>query len=169
MKRFCEVFAFGCMVFMMAASSCAEERIEVEIDRFYGGLAGIIERNMDVPDRCVQEVEQYYRNHRDLIERTRRETEKGIEALSDFFEETSTSTGTAPLSEERIKSLEAKAERAGIDTREKAMPDVPPGQMRYADALEKFTMKYPHQGMKIAFKAMEFLPQSLKQGAMKNE
>jgi hypothetical protein len=32
---------------------------------------------------------------------------------------------------------------------------------RYADLLEKFTAKYPGYGMKIAFKAMEFMPQSL--------
>ena len=33
--------------------------LEAEIDQFYDGLGAIVERNMDNPDQCLREVDEY--------------------------------------------------------------------------------------------------------------
>jgi len=56
-------------------------------------------------------------------------------------------------SEDELEALERQSKRMGI-----VKPETSVGADKYAEVLERFTAKYPSQGLSIAMKAMELLP-----------
>jgi len=151
MKKVYKIFILlFLMVFILSAVSFAED-LKVLTDKFYAGVADIVERNMNNPDRCLREVYKYYENHQELINQIREETEKA-------FAQIGTTMGEyvdkyASMSEEELSSFEEKSMYE-----DDIEPQMSEAAGRYSEALEAFITKYPLQGSKISMKAIELLP-----------
>ena len=61
MKKICNIFVLTFLIIFALSCASRAEDIDTIMDKFYDGLADIIERNMDSPDRCVREINDYYR------------------------------------------------------------------------------------------------------------
>lgn len=132
------------------------EEISVMMDEFYDDLADIIERNMDAPDRCVREVDDYYRDNWETVERIRELTTKAMEEAMAMMQQFESTSGEYSEQEYMTpEELEEMAKKKGMAMQE------PPAEHetdRYAEALEEFTTKYPKHGLEIVMKAMVFIP-----------
>ena len=139
----------GMIISAPAANAADAQTI---MDGFYSGLADIIENNMDSPERCVAEVDRYYEANKATIEEMRRLTEEAMAQVApqamkimDDYES---------MSEEELAELEKRAERSRMAPAVK----ISPGAARYSEVVRQFTQRHPQHGIKIAMKAMEFLP-----------
>lgn len=137
------------LILASAGAAKAEDTAAV-MDRFYDGLADVIEKNMGDPDECAGAVDDYYVSHSADVEAIRNATAKGIEKAADLMEKEMEKYEN--MTEEELAALE---EKAGGYSVSKTMS---PGMARYAAAMERFTQKYPSQGAMISMKAMQFLP-----------
>jgi len=127
------------------------EDLKVLTDKFYAGVANIVERNMDNPDKCLSEVYKYYEDHQALVKQIREETEKAFAQIGTTMGEYVNKY--ASMSEEELQALEGKSMQEGHSE-----PQMSAAAKRYSDALEAFITKYPLHGSKISMKAMELLP-----------
>ena len=153
MKKIASLFI--CAFLMILTQNCISqaEDVSVIMDKFHNGLADIIEGNMNSPDRCVAEVDDYYRKNRATIEKVRKMTEKGVKQAMSMMPEYYKKYES--MSEEELEALERKTQQM-----ERRQPKMLPGTARYTKALEAFSMKYPGQGIRIATKALEFMPRT---------
>lgn len=138
------------IIFMLAAWACPlsqAEDLSAVTDEFYSGLAAIIEANMDSPDNCVSEVDNYYKKNQKSVEKIREFTAKTIEqamAVKDRY---------GAVTDEEPEDVDLMAVQEGITA-----PGLTSGSARYANALKNFAMKYPREGLKIAGKSTQLLP-----------
>ena len=115
-------------------------------DNFYAGLADIIEVNMDDPDKCLEEVEDYYQKNEATVKHIRISTEEAMKQLTPSVDEyISMSEG----------ELEAFAQEQRINRQSQLR--MSPGALRYTEAMETFTMKYPAYGLQVATKAFQLI------------
>lgn len=138
--------AFSLGATLPNAVSGAED-IRAVIDKFYDGLAEIIEHNMNAPEKCLSEVDKYYSKNKEAIKKIRSIAEKSMEeamAVKDKY---------GPLSEGDIGPIDAMSAQRGI-----TVPGLTAGSTRYIEALRHFTMRYPQYGMKVAGRTTNFLP-----------
>jgi hypothetical protein len=140
--------AFAGMTFIIP-SAFAEDPSAI-MDRFYEGLAGVIENNMEDPDGCISEVEDYYAAHQAEIREIRKITAKSMEQASAMMDEMSSKYDR--MSEEELAALEKKM--AGEYS-------APRTTMSSSMARFEFTKRYPSQGAMISVKAMELLPEKM--------
>lgn len=157
-EKMFRAFILAFLMVAMLSFVCLAEDLSKITDRFYAGLADIIESNMDDPDGCVREVEAYYQNNQALIAQIREATEKAMTQVAPMMAKKMEQYGS--MSEEKLEAMERK-----YGGRQEAMIEkkMSAAGKRYSKAVEDFSMKYPQQGMKIAFKAFELMPRS--QGA----
>jgi len=141
------IFAVCCAVLSSVSVSFAED-LQQNMDTFYAGVSDIIERDMDAPDECVAAVDRYYQEHRDFIGRMRQETAKGLKAMEQYV------ASSGELTDEKLIAMSEEMERKGAKPREAS-----PVMERYSKLLGEFTLKHPGHGVRIATKAMEFMPQ----------
>lgn len=151
-------FILAFLMVAMLSFVCLAEDLSKIIDRFYVGLTDIIESNMDDPDGCVREVETYYQNNQALIAQIREAAEKTMTQAAPMMAKTMDQYES--MSEEELEAMERKSGGRQEAMAEKGMSAA---GKRYSKALEDFSIKYPQQGMKIAFKAFELMPRG--QGA----
>ncbi|MEA3305597.1 MAG: hypothetical protein U9R52_02165 [Candidatus Omnitrophota bacterium] len=147
MKRILRISTLACLIMSISACVLQAEDVNKIMDKFYDGMAGIIERNMDNPDRCVSEVDDYYKENQATVEKVRKLTEKGMKQAMDMMGEYES------MSEEELEALERQAMQKGMTESQ-----MPPGLERYTEAMEKLMMKSPQQALKIAMMAMQFMP-----------
>jgi len=145
MKKILSVFVVGFLMIFLPSGVSQAEDLEKISDRFYAGLADIIERNMDDPQTCVKEVEDYYQANQKSVRQIRKAAEKAMAHIAPMLEKYKS------MSEEELDALKRQ---------QKAMepPRMSPGVARYSQALRAFTMKYPQYGMEITKKAMQLVP-----------
>lgn len=146
------IIIFVCMLSMLFAQQPAAqaEDAAVLMDKFYDGLAAIIERNMNNPKQCVSEVNNYYETNRATVEKIRKISAEAINkgmAMMKQLEETG-----------NIAVPAGQAEQAPSQLAEMSKSTEMQGSSRYSKALQVFSEKYPTQGMQIAIKAMQLLP-----------
>jgi len=146
MKKILSIFVVVFLMISLPSGVSQAEDVNVIADKFYAGLADIIERNMDDPQTCVKEVEDYYQDNQESIKQIRRAAEKAMEQLAPMMEQ------YMSMSEEELGALERQQKGWG------QQPQMSPDAVRYTQALEAFTMKYPQYGMEIATKAMQLVP-----------
>lgn len=141
------------MVSFMGGISLAKD-LNKMVEGFYAGLADIIEANMDNPEICLVKVEDYYQKNQAVINEIRQETAKALEKSAPMMQKKVDEYMS--MSEEELEALERKhgGEMAGKES------DKSPIMTRYSQALGKFSLKYPEQGMQIGLKAMELMPAS---------
>lgn len=152
-----KVFIAAFLIISLMVSVASADQLKIMMDGFYDGLGKIIERNMDNPDLCVAEVEDYYVRNRALIDTIRKQTEEAIAEsmamMGPYYDE------FEGMTEEELALLKERSEAmAGREPR-MSYQAMSAGMKRYNEALEAFMVKHPNQAMIIATKALEFLPQ----------
>ena len=133
-------------VFTISNITFSEDMIK-SMDKFYGGLADIVERNMDRPHKCVEEVLQYYKSNSKLVDKIRGLTEKNMLAAMSASDKAKTDSGGS----QKVSDLTA----AGEDITSSVLTE---GSKRYTAALQKFMPKHPAEGMKIVAESIKLLP-----------
>ena len=154
MKKVLNVFISLFLIVSIQTLISQAEDMNVIMDKFHNGLAVIIERNMNNPDRCVVEVDNYYNANRATVEKVRKTSEKYMGqamAMADKYKY---------MSDEELEALERSATQRGM-----AKSEMSPGTTRYTKALESFMMKYPQHAIKITMKAMQFMPGTSPEGS----
>ena len=137
-KYFSLLFSICFILFLSSVGGYAEDPMY----DFYSGLADVIEKNMDNPDRCVSEAESFIRkNIKPLVKAT--ETGKRM-AQSGMYNNMS--------EEEARKKLEEMGSHMSQSGSMEAIN-------RFTNALGKFSMKYPKHGEKISDILSEYQPQ----------
>jgi len=144
-----------CFVFAVATQAGVSQAQDVGamMDEFYDGLADIIERNMSNPDRCVEEVDDYYADNQGVVDEVREMSADAMEASAEMMEK------AMSMTEEELEAFSIEMEGKQFEQASS------PGADRYADAMEAFSTRHPMQGMNIAMKAMQFMPGTATQQA----
>lgn len=159
MKKICNIFVLTFLIIFALNCASRAEDIDTIMDKFYDGLADIIERNMDSPDQCVREVNDYYRDNQATIEKIRKMTEKGMaQARAMMKQYKRTPDEQTYMTDEDIKAMEKRARLMGMTRGAAEEPAMSPATKRYTKALEAFAAKYPLRAMDITIKAMELMP-----------
>ena len=145
MHKPAQVFFWGCFFVFILGSALPAQDINQLTDGFYNGLADIIERNIDNPQECVAEVDNYYQTHQDEVKQIRQQAEKAMEQI-------------APQIDKYMSMTEEEA--AALAAQQKGSESTPESRMsqaakRYSEAVKAFSAKYPKEGMEIAGKAMQ--------------
>ena len=144
------VLAFLMVVILCFTSQAAD--LNKMSDKFYAGLADIIESNMDDASSCVVAVERYYQENKALVAQIREETAKVLAQSAPMMnkmmnEYMSMSEAELEAMEKKYKGMQQQGQKS-------------PGMTRYSKALQEFTSKYPKYGVEIAIKAMQLVPVS---------
>jgi arginine utilization protein RocB len=108
---------------------------------------------MDSPDQCLADVDDYYQQNQATVDKIREQTEKAMAKVMPMMEKYQNKY--AQMSEAELEALERQAKQQEARHGGGRMA---PGMARYTKAMEKFTMKYPQQGMVITTKLMQFVP-----------
>ncbi len=125
------------------------------MDGFYDGLASVIENNMDDPDKCLSEVDSYYEENKDTVERVQKLMAEAMEQAAAIMEHHGSMPGTD--TDQEYMDAEELAEMARDGNMIPAEPPATGEMDRYTKALEAFMDKYPGHALRIAAKAMVFL------------
>ena len=150
MKKTLKILMLAFPVILMLNCICFAEDLTKTMDKFYAGVADIIERNMDNPKQCVREVDNYYAKNQATIAQIRKETKKAMEQVAPAMAEFKLMIEENAEVAEGLKDTQQRARnRAATQT---------PGAERYAKAMQSFTMKHLQYGLKIATKAMQLVP-----------
>jgi len=136
-----------CVFISSACKNVHAEDIETVIDGFYDGLALVIESNANDPDRCLREVNAYYEKNQKVVEKIRDLTAKGMEQAMAVQDKSSV------VAVEEPQAFDLMAFQRGITA-----PDLTPGSVKYTNALREFTKKFPREGLRIAGKTVDLLP-----------
>jgi uncharacterized membrane-anchored protein YhcB (DUF1043 family) len=150
--KFFILFTFGVLLFFNTVALA--DNLEEMTDKFYDGLATVIEKNSDNPDMCIKEVNAYYEKNQKTVEAIRIETEKHMKKSAPMMQKMMEKYQN--MSPEELEALQKQQTK-----QEMQQPPMSPGMQRYSSALSDFTMRYPHHGTQIAFKAMELAPKSM--------
>ncbi|MBL7157851.1 MAG: hypothetical protein ISS92_06835 [Candidatus Omnitrophica bacterium] len=147
MKAIFNFLALTCLAVFALSNACGAEDMTVITDKFYGGIADIIERDMDNPDRCLREVENYYHTNQRTVEKIRNMSEKYMKKAIDMAKKYDS------MSEEELKAYERELPQDVL-----AKPITSEGRERYAKAMQDFAMKHPQYAFRIAAKSVELMP-----------
>ncbi len=159
MKKICNIFVLAFLIIFALNCASRAENIDAIMDKFYDGLADIIERNMDSPDQCVREINDYYRDNQATTEKIRKMMEKGMAQVGAMMKQYEhTHDEQTYMTDDDIEAMERRARLMGMTRGVAEEPAMSPGAERYAKALEAFTVKYPLRAMGITMKAMELMP-----------
>lgn len=128
-------------ILMIGSVSHAEDADALK-NRFYGGLGAIIERYIDEPQRCVNEVDRYYEANRAMIKEIREWSGVVAARVSSSYSE------FRSVSDSDIQGYQDDAMYAH-ERRQRATD----GLTRYKEALQVFMEKYVIEGLQIIAKA----------------
>ncbi len=149
------IFIFTFSTILMLGGVLQAEDLNTIADGFYNGLAEIIERNMNAPDNCVTEVDNYFQANQATVRKIREISKKPMEQAMD--------RGMAimekykSMSEEELGALQRQAEQKAEKMRQVSRKRSP-GATRYSDAMKEFTRKHPQHAMRIVGKTMQLMP-----------
>ena len=148
MPRLLKYFTLSCLcLFILNGVAMAQELNRVT-DEFYSGLAGVIERNMNDPESCVREVDNYFEANRDKVELIRKEAAKAMEMIAPEIDK------YMSMTEEEAAAM-AQQQRMQTNRPE---PRMSAAAQRYNQVFKAFCSQYPKYGMKIAGKTMQLVP-----------
>jgi ribosome-binding ATPase YchF (GTP1/OBG family) len=145
MSKIFKIFVVGFFAFIIFQTISQAKDLRALSDEFYSGLAGIIERNMNNPEQCVAEVQDYYNANQDKVMQIRQESEKALQQI-------------APQMDKYKSMTEEEAEAMSKSSVERAESRMSAAGKRYSDAMKAFMVKYPKEGMKIAGFSMALVP-----------
>ena len=145
MSKILKIFCVGVFVFLAFQALSQAVDIKALTDGFYGDLAEIIERNMNNPEQCVAEVQNYYNTNQDKVAQIRQESEKAMQQI-------------APQMEKYMSMTEEEAEAMSRSNVGQPKPQMSAAGKRYSDAVSTFMAKYPKEGMRIAGFSMTLVP-----------
>ena len=143
MEKAVKVLIFAFLAMVTLSPTLKAEDMNTITDKFYNGLAEVIERNMDSPDNCVREVDNYYEANRATVEKIRKTAEEHVPQAMAMLDKYKTMGDEVP---------EMEFEQKGM-----AESWASPGATRYGEAFNAFAMKYPQSAAKIASKAMQLI------------
>jgi len=129
------VVFFGCI-------SQAED-LDAVIDKFYAGLADIIEQNMDNPETCIEEVEFYYSDNKKITKQIKEALKRANPAIEKY----------ESMSKEELESI-LEQQEANLEKQ------LSSGLTRYNQALQDFSTEHPDHAAIIAIKALQLFPGS---------
>jgi hypothetical protein len=147
------LFLVVLMLFILNYVGLAEDLNKLT-DRFYTGLADIIETNMDSPNDCVRAVEKYYQDNQALVGKIRQATKEAMAEAAPVIEKMMNKYES--MGEEDLEAWEKQYQ--GME-QEMSKKQIPAGAARYTELLQAFTMKYPKYGIKITMRAMQLMPE----------
>ncbi len=148
MGRFFKHFMLLCIFLAIFNGIVTAQQINSVTDEFYNGLADVIEKNMDVPEDCIREVDNYFTANQDKVELIRREAAKAMEQIAPEIDK------YMSMTEEEAAAM---AQKQGTQTNRQT-PKMSAAGQRYNEILKAFCSRYPQQGMKIAGKTMQLVP-----------
>ena len=153
MAKTLKVFTFAfLLISLLTCAPQAQEDVNMLIDEFYDGLADVIEYNMDDPDQCVIEVDEYYVENQATVERIRRMMEEAMVKVKDMMDGFTPEYGS--MTEEEMEALEQQGRQRGMPGDQVREEE----ETRYAKVLSEFTLKHPQHGLKVVMKGMELMP-----------
>ena len=142
----------GSLILVILLTACllkcasAQNDIGDAAEKFYAALAEIIQRNMDAPAKCVEEISNYYEQNKKLLGQIRKELEESI------FK-------GIPLKYTPEEIGENGMYKVKVAGQEQQMR-MPEGIMKYLHAFQNFIMEHPDEGIKIAEKVQQLMPKS---------
>ena len=149
MKKTVKFFLLAFLIILLPDKliySQVQDLIKVA-DNFYAGLADIIEVNIDNPDKCLREIEDYYQKNESTVKQIRISTEKDMKQLTPSVDEyMSMSEG----------ELEAFAREQKLNRQSQLQ--MSPGAVRYTEAMKVFATKHPAYGLQVATKGLQLIP-----------
>ena len=129
--------------------------LRVLYDKFYTGIADVIERNMDDPQQCLREVDKYFEKNQALVAQIRSETEKAMTRSAPMMQKMMGQYQS--MSEKELAALEKKSVgSAGMEKR--IQSQMSPAMTRYSKVADTFMEKYPQYAMQLAGKMMQLIP-----------
>lgn len=146
--RLMKVMLFFVFLGLITINTSAAEDLAQLVDKFYGGLADIIERNIDDADVCLAQAKEYYENNQDLVKVIRDESAKAMQQAMPLAEQ------LMNMPEEelaRLGSQQAGAQDAPADSGMSAQAK------RYAQAMEAFAERFPTKALQLAGLASQFV------------
>lgn len=148
MERLSKYFVLLCICSFIFKGAVTAQQINSVADEFYNGLADVIENNMDAPEDCIREVDNYFAANQDKVELIRREAAKAMEQIAPEIDKYMSMT-----EEEAV----AMAQKQGTQANSPA-PKMSAAGQRHNEILKAFCSRYPQQGMKVAVKTMQLVP-----------
>ncbi len=148
MERLFKYFVLLCICSFIFKGAVTAQQINSVADEFYNGLADVIEKNMDAPEDCVREVDNYFAANQDKVELIHREAAKAMEQIAPEIDK------YMSMTEEEAAAM---AQKQGTQTNRQT-PKMSAAGQRYNEILKAFCSRYPQQGMKIAGKTMQLVP-----------
>jgi len=118
---------------------------------FYNGLTEVIEKNMDNPHACVLQAESYIKNKIGILQKAAETGKKMVRQNLQRYEN---------MSDKDIQSAIEEAEDAMSDPKiAESMNASMKVMNRFMEAMNKFTIKHPAEGEKIADALSEYSSQ----------
>ena len=148
MERLFKYFVLLCICSFIFKGAVTAQQINAVADEFYNGLADVIEKNMDAPEDCIREVDNYFAANQDKVELIRREAAKAMEQIAPEIDK------YMSMTEEEVAAM---AQRQGTQAN-RQIPKMSAAGQPYNQILKAFCSRYPQQGMKIAGKTMQLVP-----------
>lgn len=139
MVRLLMVYLIG-FVLVFISSLAIAENPEEAMYNYYTDLADIIERDMDNPDQCVEEIERYYQENQEDIEKMQEYTEESRRRGEGMQ--------NRPVTEEEI-------EKAGEALSQTKMVEA---LNRFIEVLSNFSMEHPDHAKRIREVMEQFAP-----------
>ncbi len=149
MKKIVKSFLLTFLIILLLDNPvCSQVQDLTKIaDNFYAGLADVIEANMDDPDNCLREVEDYYQKNEATVKQIRMSAEEAMKQV-------------IPLVDEYMSMSEGELEAFAREQKmnRQSQLRISPGAVRYTETMKAFTMKYPAYGLQVATKALQLIP-----------
>ena len=148
MERLFKYFVLLCICSFIFKGAVTAQQINSVADEFYNGLADVIEKNMDAPEDCVREVDNYFAANQDKVELIRHEGAMAMEQIAPEIDK------YMSMTEEEAAAM---AQKQGTQANSPA-PKMSAAGQRYNEVFKVFCSRHPQQGMKIAGKTMQLVP-----------
>ena len=130
--------------------------LRVLYDKFYLGMADVIERNMGDPQQCLREVDKYFEKNQALVAQIRSETEKAMTRSAPMMQKMMNKYSS--MSEAELERLEQQGSGQA-----QMQSNMSPAMIRYNKAVEAFSTDHPRYALQLAGKMMQLI--SVPQGS----
>ncbi len=147
MKSITKTF-FAFTMILILARPAAADTFEARVDKFYDGLAGVIESNLDSGEKCKAAVDSYYAKNQSLVREVRSRIESSMAAASSMMDDPAAVQSEMPMAMEAMPFQEGMRDS-----------NLTPGSRKYASSMKKLMMKDPRVAMYVASKTTEFMPE----------
>lgn len=132
-------------------------------DDFYAGLADVLEKNMDDPQQCLKEAEQYYQENQATVEKIRAAAEGAFVQAEPMMQQTMDKYKS--MSEEELKAMPEQQQGIQVPGPTQGTP----GMDRYIKLIQAFTMKYPRCAVQLTMLSIQLIPESVQENLSQQE